>query len=109
MSTEVQLPADAPVMKAWRAYQKSDDYQNSFQWAAKPEHRDGSMWAAYLKGGTDAIQQVSSPVCPGCNRAVMTGDPNRIMSGRLWHAACATHARSSVVAEPAEIAATKEG
>ena len=45
-------PADpnGPLMQAWTAYQQTDDYQNTLKWATKPEHTEGSLWAAFMTG-----------------------------------------------------------
>lgn len=43
-------PSDSPLMKAWEGYKASPEYANSFRWAEHEQHRDGSMWAAFLAG-----------------------------------------------------------
>lgn len=50
MSASSPLPKDAPIMQAWEAYQKTAEYQNTFRWAVHPEHREGSLWGAFLAG-----------------------------------------------------------
>lgn len=52
MSDDVMAPVpnDHPLMTAWKAYKSSDDYRNSFKWAAEAQHREGSMWAAFSAG-----------------------------------------------------------
>jgi hypothetical protein len=50
MPAEQQVPADAPVMKAWEAYKMTEDYANSRKWAQHEAHVDGSMWAAFYQG-----------------------------------------------------------
>lgn len=50
MSTMMALPKDHPIMLAWESYRSTSEYANSFRWAEKAEHRDGSMWAAFLAG-----------------------------------------------------------
>ena len=45
-----QIPKDSPLMRAWENYASSEAYQNSFHWAAHEEHRQGSMWAAFMAG-----------------------------------------------------------
>jgi hypothetical protein len=68
-----QCPADSDLMKAWDAYQATEDYQNSYRWATAaieytvlPKPKDparnaytqdsyrqfvhGSMWAAFVAG-----------------------------------------------------------
>jgi hypothetical protein len=50
MNTTTEIPKDSPLMLEWENYKDSDEYQNSFRWAAQEEHRDGSMWAAFMAG-----------------------------------------------------------
>lgn len=50
MSTETPIHPNHPVRKAWETYKASPEYANSFRWADVPEHRTGSMWAAFLAG-----------------------------------------------------------
>jgi hypothetical protein len=44
------VPDDDPLMIAWKRYETSADYTNSFLWAAHEEHRNGSMWGAFSAG-----------------------------------------------------------
>lgn len=37
-------------MREWENYTSTEEYQNSFRWAAHEEHRQGSMWAAFMAG-----------------------------------------------------------
>ena len=48
--TMVQLPGDSPLMLAWNEYKRGPDYANTKNWATKPEHTDGSLWAAFSAG-----------------------------------------------------------
>lgn len=64
MPTMQQLPPDAPLMLAWKAYQVTEDYANSFQWAAQEKHRAGSMWAAFMAGWLAA----EMPPCTECGK-----------------------------------------
>jgi hypothetical protein len=71
MNAMTPCPPDSELMKAWNAYQETEDFKNSFAWVtvnqrqqqtrtpsgANPvtdEHRDrwaqGSMWAAFMAG-----------------------------------------------------------
>lgn len=50
MPTEATLPEDGPIMTAWEQYKSSDEYADLFRWALFQEHRDGSMFAAFLAG-----------------------------------------------------------
>lgn len=47
------VPKSDPIMIAWAEYKLTDEYANSFKWAEYKEHRDGSMWAAYIQGFKD--------------------------------------------------------
>lgn len=47
---EQKLPDDHPMVIAWEAYKKTEEYRNSFRWAAEEQHRSGSMWAAFIEG-----------------------------------------------------------
>jgi hypothetical protein len=51
------LPTDSPIMLAWERYKSSQEYANSFKWAAHEEHRNGSMWAAFFEGWNYALEQ----------------------------------------------------
>lgn len=64
--SEAQAPVadDAPVMIAWKAYQASPPFQNTFAWAKYVQiqtidtgaqliehpHLPGSLWAVFLAG-----------------------------------------------------------
>lgn len=73
----VQVPDDAPVMKAWNTYTATDNYANTRMWAAHDAHVDGSLWAAFLQGWTAALSAAPAPppepgvygsevLCPEC-------------------------------------------
>lgn len=47
-------PEDHPLMIAWKAWQKTPDYENSFKWLAHDQHRQGSMWAVFMAGFNSA-------------------------------------------------------
>lgn len=78
-----QVPADHPLMVAWKAYQETDDFKNSYRWATSaiehvvlPEPKDqmanrwteehyrqfvlGSMWAAFMAGYSAGIGRAVS-------------------------------------------------
>jgi hypothetical protein len=59
MPVETPLPKDSPIMLAWEAYKSGDDYANSFKWAERTEHREGSMWAAFLAGWRAALSDIT--------------------------------------------------
>lgn len=50
MNENTPINANAPVMLAWEAYKATDEYDNTRRWASKPDHTDGSLWAAFFKG-----------------------------------------------------------
>ena len=60
MPTETPVPADHPMMKAWKAYETTDDFANSKKWAAVPEHLNGSLWAAFMQGYMVATERAAS-------------------------------------------------
>lgn len=60
MSAMSPLPKDHPIMIAWEKYKSSDAYANSFRWAEHEQHREGSMWAAFL-AGYDAYYSTPTP------------------------------------------------
>lgn len=37
-------------MIAWEAYKATEGYANTKRWATKPEHTEGSLWAAFEAG-----------------------------------------------------------
>lgn len=77
-------PSDSDLMKAWNAYQETDDFKDSLYWAStdtvmrqeraqelgvqpdanvansiqKEEHVKGALWAAFLRGFEAAGGQV---------------------------------------------------
>ena len=73
MNAMAPCPPNSPLMKAWEAYQATDDFKNSYKWATAaieyvvlPEPSDpkanhftedsyrqfvqGSLWAAFMQG-----------------------------------------------------------
>lgn len=72
MAIATSVPADHPLMKAWTAYQKNDEFKNSLMWAtvtdyrqagvdrpdglhaisdvAREQHATGAMWASFERG-----------------------------------------------------------
>ncbi len=49
-------------MREWEKYNKSEEYANSFRWAAHEEHRQGSMWAAFMAGFLAANPDGAKPI-----------------------------------------------
>jgi hypothetical protein len=64
-SAAMALSPEHRFMKAWNAYQETDDFMNSLMWAtllvyphngeripeiSREQHAKGSMWAAFTKG-----------------------------------------------------------
>lgn len=50
MPLETPVDKNSPLWKAWEAYEKTEEYANSFKWAGSEEHRQGSLWAVFLAG-----------------------------------------------------------
>ena len=69
MTTEAPLPKDHPIMIAWEKYKASDQYANAFQWAQNVDHRDGSMWNAFLAGFDASYSKPLSPAPVGVTDA----------------------------------------
>ena len=62
------VPVGGPLMRAWNAYNATAEYANSWKWAEKPEHRAGSMWAAFeagyrAAGGDPFAVEPERPMC----------------------------------------------
>lgn len=78
MAVSQAVPKDHPLMKAWTAYQETDDFKNSLYWATantvmtkeraqelgvppeqnqasdiqREQYAKGSLWAAFMAGFT---------------------------------------------------------
>lgn len=81
------VPADHPLMIAWTAYQQTDDFKNTKQWATRnivittaetapeanrvnPEEErerraQGSLWAAFMAGFNAREAQISKEITRG--------------------------------------------
>ena len=59
MPTMTQVPADHPLMKAWKAYEQTEEFANTKKWATHPEHVQGSLWAAFLRGWMVATERAA--------------------------------------------------
>lgn len=59
MPTMTPCPANDPLMVAWSEYKNSEEYANTKRWAAKPEHADGSLWAAFEAGFRAATERAA--------------------------------------------------
>src|SRR4051812_29551363 len=57
MTTSAPVPADHPLMVAWTAYTATEEFANTLRWASKPEHSQGSLWAAFEQGFRAAADQ----------------------------------------------------
>lgn len=68
MNAMTPVPADHPLMKAWTAYQESDDFKNTFKWA------------------TSAILIAAEPSAPEANRVDPIEQRERRAQGTLWAA-----------------------
>lgn len=52
---ETPLPKDSPIVRAWEEYRQTSDYANTRRWVLHPEHRDGSLWAVFMRGWQSAF------------------------------------------------------
>lgn len=106
MSEQSPVPEGHPMMQAWERYKASPEYANSFRWAAQEQHRDGSMWAAFVSGWqatdprdeivvhvprepTDEMLDVDVPVrsmAPIEVSELQEGKPLRASRRSLWRA-----------------------
>lgn len=50
MALMTPVAKDSPLWAAWKAYQASEDYDNTKICAINPEHTEGSLWAAFSAG-----------------------------------------------------------
>lgn len=65
MSTSTKLPDDDPLMISWKAYQQTQEYDNTLRWAKNftitvaydtgqlimnANTQEGSLWAAFAEG-----------------------------------------------------------
>lgn len=48
-------------MVAWNAYKRTEEFANSMRWLDKSEHRQGSMWAAFLEGFLEGFNAAIKP------------------------------------------------
>lgn len=55
-----KIPEDHPVIIAWREHQTTDDFANSYKWAAHPKHLQGSLWGVFLAGWMAAKKDAAS-------------------------------------------------
>lgn len=82
MNAMSPVPADHPLMKAWTAYQQTDDFKNTFKWAtsailiaaqesapeanrvdpieARERRAMGTLWGAYMAGFNAATERAAS-------------------------------------------------
>lgn len=55
-----KCPDDHPLMIAWEAYQRTDDFENAKKWATFPEHLQGSLWGLFMAGFNAATERAAS-------------------------------------------------
>ena len=70
------VSSDHPLMKAWIAYQATDEYNNTAKWAST--HTSGSLWAAFMKGwnlATARAVDMHSNINPANDTERLNGDP----------------------------------
>jgi hypothetical protein len=61
MTTDAHLLKDDPRLGAWEKYKQTDAYVNTRKWAAHEQHRDGSLWAAFLEGWEAVLRLSATP------------------------------------------------
>lgn len=80
------VPADDPLMIAWKAYQATDEYANTFKWATDPslrhrreedrqrreQHFEGTLWAAFIEG-YEACRNAEFPETEATVEVVVSG------------------------------------
>lgn len=54
------LPKNDPLILSWEDYKKTAEFENTKHWASKPEHVDGSLWAAFMAGYTAACTRAET-------------------------------------------------
>lgn len=79
MTAMAPVPKEHPLMKAWTAYQQTDDFKNTFKWATstiliaaqesapeanrvdpieqRQQRAQGNLWAAFMAGWEAAHNQ----------------------------------------------------
>lgn len=60
MPTMTICPATDPLMIAFSAWHESAEYANTRRWALKPDHVDGSLWAAFEAGFKAATERATN-------------------------------------------------
>lgn len=60
MPTSTPLPKDHPLIIAWEAHRKTEEYANSKKWALTNDHVDGSLWALFAAGWNAARAEARS-------------------------------------------------
>ena len=69
---------DNPLMIAWANYKATEEYTNTKHWAARPEHVDGSLWAAFEAGfraATEWAANLHEQVNSASNAERLNGTP----------------------------------
>lgn len=72
------VPKDHPLMKAWDAYKKGDEYANTARWARSSEHTEGSLWASFEEGwraATERAAMLHESIDPACDHERTEGHP----------------------------------
>lgn len=60
MPVQTPCPKDDPLMVAWEVFKQTEEYANARQWASRPNHIEGSLWAVYEQGFKDATQRAGN-------------------------------------------------
>lgn len=58
-NVQTEMPEDHPMRVAFEAYRSTESYANTFRWAEYPQHRTGSLWAAFNAGYEAAKREMT--------------------------------------------------
>lgn len=59
MPTMAPVPKDDPLMRAWKEFQTSEQFENVKRWVTDPAHTEGSLWGAFQAGFTAATKRAA--------------------------------------------------
>ena len=87
-TTQTPIPEKHPLKIAWEEYKKTDDYANTRRWAAKDEHVDGSLWAAFEQGWARLLlhQRQNEDINVGQPYVLRIDPDDQILDCRAWEA-----------------------
>lgn len=70
------VPEDDPLMKAWKTYTTSPEYENTMRWVGS--HPDGSLWGAFMAGFAAATKRAGNlheSINPASDAERLAGSP----------------------------------